>query len=219
MQKIRIAIIESPNPIDLFDKRSEAKALEASCNLMGHQAISFFVKSRIEFQSIVKYLASSNSNHADRDPSLPLFLHISSHGNSGCVAFGSDVIEWEDLVEDLIPFLRNSKYDGKFALSISACGSGDNSISTHAKKAFSNFSNAKMPSYIFSILGETVAWDDALIGWTLLYHKISQVGIQKHQNIIDAINKIQACTNVEFSYRRWDDKNKKYFRWPPKAGG
>lgn len=120
-------------------------------------------------------------------------------------------------MKDLIPFLKNSNYDGKFALSISACGSGDNSISIHTKKALSHFPNAKMPSYIFSILGETVAWDDALIGWTLLYHKISQVGIQKRENIIDAIDKIQACTNVAFSYRRWSDEDGKYFRWPERT--
>lgn len=87
MPKIRIVIIESPNSIDLFDGRSEAKALKATCNLMGHQAISFFAKSKADFKSIINYLASSDSSHAERYPSLPLFLHISSHGNSGCVSF------------------------------------------------------------------------------------------------------------------------------------
>jgi hypothetical protein len=215
MSKIRVAIIESPNPIDLFDGRSEAKALEASCNLIGHQAISFFAKSRADFQSIVKYLASSDSIHAASNPSLPLFLHISSHGNAGCVAFGGDVVTWDDLTKDLTPLLENSDYDGKFALSLSACGSGENSLSIHAKKIFGKSSDIKMPSYIFSILGEVVSWDDALIAWTLLYHKISKIGIANRESIMDALEKIEACSDVRFTYRRWDAAEAKYLRWPP----
>jgi len=214
MPKIRIVIIESPNPIDLFERRSEAKALAASCNLMGHQAISFLAKSRGNFKSVINYLASSDSSHAERYPSLPLFLHISSHGNAGCVAFGSDVVDWEDLVKDLVPVLKNPDYDGKFALSISACGSGENSISTHTEKVLKRSPKIKMPSYIFSILGEAVAWDDALIGWSLLYHKISQVGIKDRDLIIDALEKIYKCTSVEFAYRRWSEDKEKYFSWP-----
>jgi len=106
MSAIRIAIIESPSPIDLFDRRSEAKALEANCNLIGHQAISFFGKSHLNFQSVVKYLASSDSIHVSQGPSLPLFLHISSHGNSECVAFGGDVVNWDELARDLTPLLK-----------------------------------------------------------------------------------------------------------------
>ena len=219
MPKIRIAIIESPNPIDLFDGRSEAKALEATCNLMGHQAISFFAKSKADFKSIINYLSSSDSSHAERHPSLPLFLHISSHGNSGCVAFGNDVVEWDELIEYLLPLLRNSSYEGKLALSISACGSGDNSLSIHAKHAFGRSAKVKMPSYIFSILGDTVHWDDALIGWSLLYHKISQIGIKNRNGIIDALQKIQACTNVKFSYRRWCEVKNKFLSGPPKNSG
>lgn len=214
MSKIRIAIIESPNPIDLFDNRSEAKALEASCNLIGHQAISFFAKSRSDFQSIINYLASSDSIHASQNPSLPLFLHISSHGNGGCVAFGADVINWDDLTTDLTPLLGNSEYKGKLSLSISACGSGENSLSIHAKKIFSKSSNIKMPSYIFSILGDDVNWDDALIGWTILYHKISKIGITTPSLIIDALEKIEMCTCVKFTYRRWSEEESKYRRWP-----
>jgi hypothetical protein len=189
MPNIRIAIIESPNPIDLFDSRSEAKALEASCNLFGHPAISFFAKTRAEFQSIVKYLASSDSAHASKSPSSPLFLHISSHGNTGCVAFGGDVVAWDELTQDLTPLLRNSDYSGKFALSLSTCGSGENSLSTHVQKMLKTSPEIKMPSYIFSILGETVNWDDALIGWTLLYHKLSKTSITNRSFIIDALKK------------------------------
>jgi hypothetical protein len=215
MKKLRVAIIESPNPIDLFDGRSEAKALEASCNLMGHHAISFFVKSREDFQSTIRYLASSDSIHANRDPSLPLVLHISSHGNTGCVAFGSDVISWSELNKDLMPLLQNTEYIGKLVLSLSACGSGENTISTHTKKMQSNSPEIKVPCYIFSILGDTVNWDDALIGWNILYHKISKFGLDDKGHIMESLEKIKECVEVEFAYRRWKEDEGKYLRYPP----
>jgi hypothetical protein len=214
MSKIRIAIIESPNPIDLFDNRSEAKALEASCSLMRHHAISFFVKSRIDFQSTINYLASADSIHASRNPSLPFFLHISSHGNSGCVALGKDVISWDDLTKDLTPLLENPDYSGKLVLSLSTCGSGENSLSVHAKKLHKTSPEIKMPSYIFSILGDTVNWDDALIAWNILYHKISKFGIENKGLIVDALEKIEKCVGVKFAYRRWSEDEGKYLRWP-----
>lgn len=215
MKKLRIAIIESPNPIDLFDARSEAKALEASCNLMGHHAISFFVKSKEDFQSTIRYIASSDSVHADRNPSLPLVLHISSHGNTGCVAFGSDVIYWSELNKYLMPLLQNTEYSGKLVLSLSACGSGENKISAHTKKMQLNSPSIKVPCYIFSILGDTVNWDDALIGWNILYHKISKFGLDDKTNIMESLEKIKECVEVEFAYRRWNENERKYLRYPP----
>lgn len=214
MSKIRIAFIESPNPLDLFDGRSEAKALEICCNQMGHQVVSFFAKSRAEFKSIVHYLASADSIHAQKSGSLPLFLHLSSHGNDGIVAFGSDNVEWDGLVSDLMPLLNNSTYSGKLALSISSCGSGENSISRHAKNAFEANPQIKMPAYIFSILGETLYWDDALISWSLLYHKIAQVGIQKPDEIKKALTEIKDCVGIEFAYRRWIEGDNVYKRFP-----
>ena len=210
MPKIRVAIIESPNPIDLFAGRSEAKALEATCKLMGHEAISFVVKSRREFKEVINFLASSDSNHDILEGDIPLFLHISSHGNTDCVAIGGDAVGWGGLLQDLTPLLMNSAYEGKLAISISACGSGGNSVSNHAVKFLDKHPTAKIPAYIFSILGDHVNWDDALIGWSLLYHMISKVGIRDHRKIIQSIKKIAACTDVEFSYRRWSVPKQSY---------
>ncbi|MBV4513855.1 hypothetical protein [Pseudomonas kurunegalensis] len=210
LPKIRVAIIESPNPIDLFAGRSEARALEATCKLMGHEAISFVVKSRMEFKDVIKFLASSDSNHDIFEGNIPLFLHISSHGNTGCVAIGGDEVKWGELLQDLTPLLMNSAYEGQLAISISACGSGGNSVSNHAVRFLDENPSAKIPAYIFSILGEHVNWDDALIGWSLLYHMISRVGIRDHRKIIQSIKKIAACTDVEFSYRRWSAAKQRY---------
>lgn len=213
MSIVRIAIIESPNPMDLFDERSEASALAASCKLIGHQAVAFLAKSRFDFQETCRYLASSASMHSKRNKKAPLFVHISSHGNPGCVAFGADAIDWSDLAEDLLPLYENEGYSGRVALALSACGSGENRISTHTKRALRDHPDMKVPKYIFSLLGTTVNWDDALMAWTLFYHKISSTGIENKEKVIAALESIQDCVGVQFTYRRWDEKTKSYFAW------
>ncbi|MFA6980915.1 MAG: hypothetical protein WC209_16445 [Ignavibacteriaceae bacterium] len=216
MSRIRLAIIESPNPIDLFTGTSEAKALEASCKLMGHEAVSFLVKSRKEFQETCKYLSSASSHHSPEREKAPFFIHISSHGNSDCVGFGSDDLGWDELTNDLLPILENNNYKGKFALSISACGSGENTISNYAKEALRKNNKTKLPKYIFSILGATVNWDAALVGWTLLYYKISSISISDKIKVIDILKKINDCINVQFAYKRLEEKEEKYYHYSPK---
>ena len=212
MPRLRLAIVESPNPIDLFEDRSEAHALAATCRLMGHQAASFFVRSRREFKETIRYLASADSEHAERYPSLPLILHISSHGNSGWMAVGPDAISWEELVEDIKPLIENPDYKGKLVLSLSSCGSGSNTISKSIRRVHGDEAE-RLPTYIFSITGDSVNWDDALIAWNLLYLKLSQVGLVDRGKVMTALKEVLAGTGVIFSYSRWSDGDKKYFRW------
>lgn len=215
MGRVRIAIIESPNPMDLFDSRSEAKALEASCRLLGHETVSFFAKSRSDFQDICKYLAVSDSKHSNRNKNAPLFIHISSHGNEGCVSFGPNDLSWEELTQDLLPLFAIENYKGSMALAISACGSGENQISSYTNKALRKNNGLIVPQYIFSILGCSVNWDDALVAWILLYHKVSSIGIENKAAIIKALEEIDDCIKVKFAYKRWDKKKHKYLSWPP----
>jgi len=202
--------------MDLFDGRSEANALEATCKLLGHETVSFFAKSRSDFQDICKYLAASDSKHSIRNKKAPLFIHISSHGNEECVSFGPDDLSWEKLTADLLPLFANENYKGSIALAISACGSGENQISNYTNKALRKDQELTVPKYIFSILSCSVDWDVALVAWTLLYHKISYIGIENKDAVIKALEEIESCVNVRFAYKRWDKNKHKYFSWPPK---
>jgi hypothetical protein len=188
MAKIKIAVVESPNPIDLFDGRSESEGLVSACKLIGHQSISFFAKSRREFKEICQYLASADTKHASRNPSAPLFLHLSCHGNNEGIAFGSSDLTWKALVQEVEPILNNSYYKGNFALSISSCGSGEHDIDEHILNRIEEDDSIKIPQYIFSIPGCSVNWDDALIGWVLFYHKLSSIKLVDKTNIQKALN-------------------------------
>ncbi|QGZ42043.1 hypothetical protein IP92_04419 [Pseudoduganella flava] len=211
MARLRIAVIESPNPIDLFENRSEAEPLTVSCRLMGHQSTSFFARSRREFKETIDYIASADSVHAERFHSLPLILHISAHGNSECIGFGRDAVSWNGLVQDIQPLIDNPDYTGKLVLCLSSCDSGTNTLSRFIKSGWDG--ETKLPAYIFSIVGEEVNWDDALIAWNLLYLKLSKFGLKDRAKVMEALNHIYVGTGTAFSYSRWCDEEGKYLRY------
>lgn len=212
---MRIAIIESPNPIDLFSGVNEAHALEATCKLIGHQTASFSARSHAELQTIFKYLSSADSAHAGRSQKSPLFIHISSHGNDEGLAIGADFIEWDQLSLDLLPILRNEDYLGRTVLCLSACGSGEQKIHHVLKKEF-NEQWGKIPLYIVSIREKTVLWDDALVAWTLFYHKASKIKLNDHRSLVKIFNEIQKCVQIQFSYHRYNESQNRFVFFPPR---
>lgn len=210
MAKLRVAVIESPNAVDLFDGRSESEALVSSCKLIGHQALLTFVRSRREFQEVCRYLGAADSRHASRNSGGPLFLHLSCHGNDDGIEFGSDFLSWADLVRDLEPVLSNDLYRGSFALSLSSCGSGSHSVDEHLLRRLASGSSLRMPQYIFSIQKDEVAWADALLGWVLLYHKLSELDLDKPSTVREALRDVLIGTGLCFFYHRWDEEHKEY---------
>lgn len=213
----KIAVIESPNPIDAFAGRSEAESLVPACKLIGHAAISFLVKSEREFNEVFNYLSSASSSHDEPNSSGVLFVHISCHGNSNGIAAGRDSIPWERLVELIQPVFLNKKYNGKVAIVLSSCGSGENDLHEYITSIKTNKISSKIPNYIFSIPGETVNWDDALVGWILFYHKISCIDIEKKSEVQSVLKSIFSGVGQKFSYHRWDDEKNTYLTYTPKG--
>lgn len=192
--KFRIAIIESPNPIDAFVGRTEATSLCATARLLEHEALPFTIHSKQDFRNMCAYLASADSQHCQYD-AKPLVVHISAHGDGDGVAFGSDNISWEHLADELIPIFKNDFYDGRILISLSACGSGDQKIHRTLRAKLKKNTN-KWPQYIFSILGNTVNWDDALVAWTVLYHKLSGEDALERDNVKEIFESIASCLGV-----------------------
>lgn len=129
------------------------------------------------------------------------------------MAIGPDAISWEELVDDITPLIENLDYKGKLVLSVSSCGSGSNTLSRCICRVHGDEGN-RLPAYIFSIMGDTINWDDSLIAWNLLYLKLSQVGLTNRDKVIQSLNEVLAGTGVKFSYSRWSDEDEKYLRWP-----
>src|SRR4051794_15979286 len=98
MPKGRIVLMESPNPMDLLQGRTEIQTLVAACRLIGFEAVSFTIRSQREFQETCEYLSTIESAHdAAGAKDVPLFVHISCHGNDELLAFGKDQVRWEGL--------------------------------------------------------------------------------------------------------------------------
>ncbi len=211
---MRIAIIESPNPIDVFAGRNEARALDATCKLIGHQTASFAVRSQAELQTICQYLSSADSAHAStRTQKSPLFIHISSHGNDDGLAFGADFIKWDQLALDLLPILKNEDYVGRTVLCLSACGSGEQKIHRVLKRELTP-QLKRLPLYIVSIRGRTVQWADALVAWTLFYHKISKINLENPTSLATIFDAIKKCVRVKFSYHRYSESQENFVYYP-----
>lgn len=102
--KGRIVLLESPNPMDLLPGRTEIQTLAAACRLIGYEAVTFTIRSRREFQETCRYLSTISVSHDATDTvDVPLFVHISCHGNDELLAFGPDKVIWEELSNDLEP--------------------------------------------------------------------------------------------------------------------
>lgn len=214
--RMRIAIIESPNPVDVFEGRTEAQALEATCKLLCHKPVSFFPRSRSELRTVCKFLASADSAHASPSDSAPLFIHISCHGNESGLAFGNDFIEWDDLAQDLLPIFKNDDYRGQTVLCLSACGSGEHVVHAALSEKLEG-SLARPPAYIISIRHEAAHWDDLLVGWTLFYHKMAKVSLSDFDAVKDVFTSIKECIQVQFSYHRYNEESQKYKVYPPRS--
>ena len=208
---MRIAIIESQNPVDAFSGVNEAHALEFACRLIGHAPASFTARSHAEFQAICKYLSAADGTHSH--DSEPLFVHISCHGNDGGLAFSADFVKLAELALDFLPILRNSRYDGKIVLCLSVCGSGEQKIHRILKERLENNLN-KIPLYIISIRGESVLWSDALVAWTLFYHKLSEIKLADVKSLIKIFDQIWQCVGVKLSYHRYDKEQNSFVYYP-----
>jgi len=216
MGKLRIALIESSNPMDAFVGRSESSSLAVSAKLIGHEALSFEVHSRSDFQKVCEYLATADGDQCNDEPDAPMVIHISAHGNSQGIAFGPGIVKWKELAADLLPIFQNRHYRGKAIISLSSCSSGDQIIHTELRKLLKD-EPERSPLYIFSVPGKTIAWNDALVGWTVLYHKLASINFEKKPVLIQVAKEIHALLGVSFWYTRYDVKKKEYVRYNPLA--
>ena len=208
---MNIFVIESPNPIDLLEGRNEADSIVSIGKMFNHKATSFFVKDKVELNSVLKYLADVEADKTD------LFCyHFSCHGNENGLAFGPDFLNWTEFSLAIDPFLKNKTMKDKYFLILSACGANEQDLTKKISKLDDSAkASIAPPSYIFVYDETEVYWRDALLSWTILYHRLGNVKKIDKDEIQDLLEKMK---NVEFGkllYFRWDDVKNKYLRFPP----
>lgn len=208
-------VLESPDPLDLLQGRSEAQTLATACRIVGYETASFNVRSAREFKETCKYIATITKDHDDSgSPDVPLFVHISCHGNEEGLTFGADHATWDDVVSHIKPLCKMPDYPAGCVLSISACGAGHQEISRGLSKSFKNGSGITPPHYLFVTDDDDVKWDAATVAWLALYHRLGRLGLENKQKIQNALQAITELTGLVLAYFRWDKRSKKFKRFP-----
>jgi hypothetical protein len=210
---MRVFILESPNPIDLLQGRSEMQSLETICRLFEHEVVTFLVKSRQEFNDTIKYISTINLK---AEPDSPICLHLSTHGNEDGLGFGEDGMDWKDLFDVLQPLYKKiSKNKSGNILVISACGAGQQKLTREFTDSHKNGSlihrlSIKPPKYVFVTAEEEVTWQDAVVSWTILYRKLAEINLDDRNEVQNILKNIKSLEAGTIKYFRWDEQSKSY---------
>ncbi|MEA3469014.1 MAG: hypothetical protein U9R57_12450 [Thermodesulfobacteriota bacterium] len=210
--KIRVFIIECPNPIDLLQGRNEGKSLEQICKLIGHEATSFHPRSKNDLETVCKYISSIDREHDGTDnPDLPVCIHISSHGEEDGLVFGKDLLTWNELEAVLEPVcMKKTIYRGEKILIISACEAKQQKLTKIIQKKLQTNNGFQPIKHIFITAGKDVYWDDAVVAWALFYNKIPKANLSKKKKILEVLSLIEKAELGHIHYYRWSAKKEQY---------
>ena len=214
--KLRLFIIECPDPKDLLQGRSESDGLEKICKLIGHEVTTFQVRSKNELSTICNFISTITSSHSRKHGrELPLCIHIVAHGNDDGLGCGKDLIYWKDLFRIFHPICNEMDYAGDTIFIISACGAGKQKLTNEFEKEWKKNVEFIPPHYLFVTMDEEVYWDDALVSWAMFYHQLPKVNLNRKIGIQDILDRIKQSNVGNIQYHRWDEKKQKYLRYRP----
>lgn len=209
---MKVFIIECPNPIDLLRERAEYQSLEKVCKLMGHDSASFLVKSKQELITVIKYISTIDAEHDEDDKKNEhLCIHLSTHGNRKGLVFGTDFLDWDDLAMTLEPLYNLPDYPGNLILIISSCGTNQQKFTLKIKNKIKD--THKPPQYLFVFDEEKVHWNDAVLGWTILYHQLPKINLDNKTSVQAVLKRIKQASLGNIKYYRWDNINLKYKKY------
>ncbi|WP_087016918.1 hypothetical protein [Thaumasiovibrio subtropicus] len=217
--KVKLFIIECVDPLDLLNDRSEAKALEQVCEIFGHKVANLTAYSEADLRKYCRYISSIDSSHGVKSQrEMPLCIHISAHGNKTGIEFGSDFLKWRDVFEAMKPiFTDMNDYHGDVFVSLSSCEAGNQGLDQLIANEWEHTGKIDPPEYIFTTSDNgSVRWDDALVSWTVFYHRIAnlrKLDKEKVQLVLDDI--LQSIGN-ELNYFRWDPEKEDYYYYTPR---
>jgi len=208
INKGRLILIECISPVDAFNGRNETASLSNVCKLIGHETLSISVKSVSDFKETCKYV-SSMDKYQDNENTKSLFIHLSTHGSSSGLCFGADEVRWEDLFEYVEPICKMT-YPGQKIFSISSCYATKQKLTSKITREHMNSEDFSPPKYIFVPSDDSISWDNAVVGWTILFHQLPQMSVEEKQKVKDLLKAISKLGIGKFRYYRWDDTLNSY---------
>lgn len=175
----RVLIVESNDPIELYEQQREGVLLGDLLLLLGI---------RSTYRVCVNESQLRRALHEAADQKFDA-VHISCHGTTqGITLTNGNAVSWSQLAK-----MCGSKMKKKL-LVISACQSGQADLAD----ALSESSRA--PSVIVGTQ-EDIEWRKAALAWQLLYHWLAD-----RMPINKALKKVEAVLDLNLTYRRWTGK-------------
>ena len=224
--KIRLFIIECVGPMDLLQDRSEAKALEKICHIIGHEVAILTAYCAEDLEKYCDYISSIDNIHVTRSKQRPLCIHLSAHGNERGVSFGRDFLNWQQLFMAMDPLFKDmSQYNGEVMISLSACGAGNQTlvneieqeIQRHHETHSSPTPPISPPTYIFVTQGsqgdEVIYWDDATVSWTIFYHRLSKLKSIRDEDVHPILDDIEHAADTLLRAFKWDPMTQRYIKY------
>ena len=158
-----IYIIESPSGDDLFDGRTEGRALCEALALAGHPHSYTIATDRDRLRKALACAVPSDRIVSEWERhGVPPVIHFSAHGNHHGIALTSgEHIPWSDLREMLSPI--NDKMQMGILVCFSTC-------SGYAGTRMSMYLDDTRPFWAVVGSASDVSWGDALVGFTAYYH-------------------------------------------------
>lgn len=216
--RLRIFIVESPNPLDMLVSRSERGTLEQVCRLIGHDVATFQVFSKGEFRTICSYISSIESSDNSRNRcDKTLAIHISAHGNEDGIAMGADFLEWDQVARYVFRICdKKGDFKGAKVFVISACGATHHKIAKILDELNTKKELRVMPQYIFTVADEEVFWPDAVVAWTIFYKEIAEIKLDNKTQVQRLLKRMKSGRFGNLEYHRWDNVKRRFLHHKPK---
>ena len=210
----RVFILESPNALDLLKGRGERSSIEQVCKLFGHDTMAFLLRDSTELRQTLMYLSSIGEQEDAGD--APLFIHISTHGNSEGIAVGPDHVPWEELTDMISEAYEHlNQYDGRIVLVLSACGANEQRLTRFIKQKHAEGEVQSPPEYIFVFSDDDVLWVDAVVTWTIFYRKAIDLRfeMESKKEVQNFLTQLRKLGFGNLMYFRWNQESSKYLRY------
>ena len=219
----RIFLLESPNALELLEGTGETTSLTQVCELFGHDIASFRIRDRNELGQTLLYISSVGWKKDSGN--VPIFIHLSAHGNSRGLAIGRDKVTWEDLAAMVVKMFReiykgSRFYEGPIGVVVSACHTDGKAVSRHLRDANRKHKLEWPPEYVFVFDEAAVDWRDAVVVWTMFYRDAPGLDFSDASGrgpVQELLGRVKRSKYGKLRYFRWDSQGEKYRTYPTKG--
>lgn len=216
----RVFLLESPNALDYLDGTGETASLANVCKLFGYKISTFLIRDVRELDQSLIYISSIGWGEKQDD--LPIFIHLSAHGNNKGLKLGQDDVSWSCLAELVVKTYDgihnpSATYPGPIVLVISSCNTDGTQLTENLTRSNRENLLSSPPSYVFVFEDKEVDWYDAVVTWTIFYRWAATIEFDAKRKIGGVQRFLKKLNRTGFGkirYFRWDHKKKRYRTYP-----